>query len=472
MAFDPQKPHYHFLPPNGWMNDPNGLIQHKGVYHMFYQHNPNEARWGQIHWGHAASRDLVHWEHLPPALAPGPEPVDAGGIFSGCCVIHRGVPTIIYTGAAHPDYHLQLPCVALGDADLLNWHKYARNPVIAQRPPGTEWLGFRDHTVWQEDDEWHMLIGSGIRGVGGAVLHYVSPDLLNWNYRGPLLTGDRRINDSMWECPDFFRAPRTHDVQNDRVIHALVLAPIPSRRPIYCTGQNNDGKFTPQVWGRIDHGQGFAAPQSFTDEQGRRIMFGWLREFRPEVEQRISTWAGVMSLPRLVSLGEDSTLRWTPAPELERLRLRAESWMDMTINDGEPLVLPVRGDALELDLEFEPGDAWQCGLAVRQSPDEVEQTRIYFDNIHQCLQVDTRHSRLGGYAKLPDGAVFDHVPGDRLRLRVFVDASVIEVFADNRVCFTERIYPIRDDSLGVSLFSNGANARVAHCCIWQMSPIW
>lgn len=453
------------------MNDPNGLIQHQGVYHLFYQHNPQQARWGQIHWGHAASRDLVHWEHLPPALAPGPEPVDAGGIFSGCCVVHNGVPTIIYTGAARPDYHVQLPCVATGDADLLRWSKYPQNPVIARRPPGKEWLGFRDHTLWQEDGDWHMLIGSGIRGVGGAVLHYASPDLLNWDYRGPFLIGDRNTTDSMWECPDLFRPPRTPDAENDGDTRALVLAPIPSRRPIYCTGPYRDGTFTPAVWGRVDHGQGFAAPQSFTDEQGRRIMFGWLREFRPAVEQQTSQWSGVMSLPRLVSLGAGGTLRWAPAPELESLRFHAEALTDTTIHAGKSLILPVRGDALELELEFEPGDAWQCGLALRQSPDHAEETRIYFDNIHQCWQVDTSQSRLGAHAKLPDGAVFDHVRGENLHLRVFVDASAIEVFADDRVCFSERIYPLRDDSLGASLFSNGANAHLVCCRTWQMRSI-
>jgi beta-fructofuranosidase len=415
---------------------------------------------------------LVHWEHLDPALAPGPEPVDAGGVFSGCCVIHQGVPTIVYTGAAYPNYHHQFPCIAIGDDALLHWRKYAHNPVIAQRPPGTEWLGFRDHTVWQEGDGWHMLIGSGIRGVGGAILHYVSLDLLNWSYQGPLLTGDRHLNDSMWECPDFFRVPSADAIQTNAATRALVLAPIPSRRPMYCTGSYTNHQFTPQVWGRVDQGQGFAAPQSFTDGQGRRIMFGWLREFRPEVEQRTSPWAGVMSLPRVVSLGKDGTLRWTPAPELERLRRWSDVWNGVTINDGEPWGLPVRGDALEIDLELEPGDAWQCGLVVRQSPDGSEQTRIYFDNIHQCLQVDTRLSRFGGNAKLPDGAVLDHVPGRPLRLRVFVDASVIEVFADDRVCFTERIYPTRDDSLGVSLFSTGASTHVPRCSVWQINAIW
>src|SRR2546423_3561670 len=160
---DPHRPRYHFLPPANWLNDPNGLIHWKGEYHMFYQYNPNGPFWGTIHWGHAASADLVHWRHLPVALAPTPGSADEHGCFSGCAVDNNGVPTLVYTGVRGEE---QLPCIATGSDDMLTWQKYPGNPVIAAPPDGIDPLDFRDHSVWWETDAWYQVIGSGIKDLG------------------------------------------------------------------------------------------------------------------------------------------------------------------------------------------------------------------------------------------------------------------------------------------------------------------
>ena len=211
LAHDPHRPRYHFLPPANWMNDPNGLIQWKGAYHLFYQHNPNGPLWGTMHWGHAVSSDLVHWTHLPIALAPTPNSVDEDGCWSGCAVDDGGVPTLIYTGvvAAAPKGWKQTVCVARGDGDLVAWRKDARNPVIAGPPPELPTVGFRDPYVWRDGDGWSMVIGSGIEGVGGALLLYRSPDLVRWDYVGVLYARDETLTDPlwtgrMWACPALF----------------------------------------------------------------------------------------------------------------------------------------------------------------------------------------------------------------------------------------------------------------------------
>ncbi|MBN2309561.1 MAG: glycoside hydrolase family 32 protein, partial [Candidatus Hydrogenedentes bacterium] len=177
------------------MNDPNGLIQWKGQYHLFYQHNPGEAVWGNMHWGHAVSADLIHWRHLPIALAPEPDGPDAFGVFSGCAVDNDGIPTLVYTGVAPPETQ----CIATGSDDLVTWTKYEGNPVIAGPPDEFEVTGFRDPKVWRDGDTWDMVVGSGIEGKGGAVLLYRSPDLINWTYLRPLHIGDADKTGPMWE---------------------------------------------------------------------------------------------------------------------------------------------------------------------------------------------------------------------------------------------------------------------------------
>lgn len=197
MHHDPHRAQFHFQPPKYWMNDPNGLIHWKDEYHLFYQHNPESLAWTNMHWGHAVSKDLYHWEHLPVALAPTPGGCDELGVWSGCAVDNDGEPTLMYTGVVP-----EVQCVAIGDAALRSFKKYPGNPVIARPPEGLDVAGFRDPCAWREGDGWRCVIGSGIQGQGGAVLLYRSSDLRKWEYLHPLLIGNKDENGAMWDCPD------------------------------------------------------------------------------------------------------------------------------------------------------------------------------------------------------------------------------------------------------------------------------
>lgn len=214
-ASDPHRPRYHFLPPENWLNDPNGPIWYDGRHHLFYQHNPDEAKWGNIHWGHAVSDDLVHWEDWPMALIPGTEGVDELHCFTGCAFVQEdGTPTIAYTGinpGADPQARRhESQSLAVSQDGMLTWQKIAQNPVIADPPEGLDVTGFRDPCVWREGDSWYMVIGSGIEDEGGAVLAYRSRDLIDWEYLGPLMVGDAEEHGTMWECPDFFPLGEAH----------------------------------------------------------------------------------------------------------------------------------------------------------------------------------------------------------------------------------------------------------------------
>ena len=462
---DPQRPIYHFMPRRNWLNDPNGLIQWQGTYHLFYQHNPNAAVWGDMHWGHATSSDLVHWHHQPIALAPTPNSPDADGCWSGVIVDDHGTPTMIYSGQQlHADHNhssnIQLPCRAVSHDHLQSWEKDPGNPLFMP-PSDLDILAFRDHCVWRSDECWLQVIGAGIQNQGGAALLYQSADLRSWEYLGPLCIGDRSETGDIWECPDFFAL----DGQ-----HALIISPIPLRRAIGLTGSFDGRTFIPHTRYEIDAGGCLYAPQSFVDQHGRRIMFGWLWEERPESDNVAAGWAGVFSLPRQVSMRRDGRLGFRPVPELEALRERGwciskhELPADMLLE-----LLPDADDALELDIELEIGEARQIIVLLRRSPDGEEETQVIYDHEQGQLLVNrARTCRLEGPER---GLVSDACPLDEdglLRLRIFLDRSVLEIYTGSGMCLTSRIYPARDDSRGLALRAIGGSARLQLLKAWSM----
>jgi beta-fructofuranosidase len=461
LAHDPQRPGYHFLPPANWMNDPNGLSQWDGQYHLFYQYNPLAARWGVIHWGHAVSDDLVHWADLPIALSPTPGGPDADGCWSGCIFNNDGVPTMLYTGVRGT---AQRPCLATSDDGLLTWHKYPGNPVIAEPPADVDQNDFRDHCVWQAGDNWYQVIGGKIDGVGGAALLYRSRDLIEWEYMHPLCVGDQAETGMIWECPDFFPL-------GDK--HVLLISPIPLRKTIYLVGTYANDRFTPERVGVVDAGGHFYAPQSMCDTQGRRLLWGWLWEGREEQAQLAAGWAGVMSLPRVLALLPDGAVGFAPAPELEMLRAHSWSWRDLQLTPATAHVLAeVQSDTLEIMAEFAPNDATAYGIDVRCSADRAERTRIVYDRVRRRLEIDRRRSSASA-ADQHDlyGDTLTLEDGEPLTLRAFVDHSVLEVFANGRLCLTSRVYP-SETSLGVALFAQGSSVHVSAINVWNMRSIW
>lgn len=465
---DPHRPVYHFVPPSNWMNDPNGLIEWNGEYHLFYQYNPVAAVWGPMHWGHAVSSDLVRWRHLPIALAPTPGGPDADGCWSGVAVNDNGVPTLVYSGhntqAGRPN-DVQLPCVAVSHDRLSSWEKDAANPVIAAPPEHLDVLAFRDHCVWRENGVWKQAIGAGVRGQGGVVFLYQSENLREWQYIGQLAEGESEESGQIWECPDFFAL-------GDR--HVLIVSPIPLQRSIYFTGAYNGERFQPMFQGEVDAGGYLYAPQSFTDSQGRRVMFGWLWEGRTEAARVEAGWAGVMSLPRVISLRGDGGLHFAPADEVALLRGNHRAYRAVALAPDDELVLdPAAGNLLDLEVAIEPGNASSVSLVVCRSPDGAEQTRITYDVAAGSLNIDRRRSSADQDTQAAPAGHACLLGSDKtLRLRVLLDRSVLEVFTADGVCLTSRIYPTRRDSLGLALEATGGTARLAGLDMWDMRPVW
>ena len=457
-ANDPHRPRYHFMPPANWMNDPNGLIQWRGEYHLFYQHNPEAPGFGRMIWGHALSRDLVHWEHLPHALPTG-ESYDKDGVWSGSAIDNNGELTLMYTGV-----NPQTQCIATSK-DGRTFTKHPANPVIPGPPEGLQVTGFRDPCLWRDGDTFCTLIGSGVAGEGGKALLYRSKDLQSWDYVGPILTGDHHKTGQMWECPDLF-------AQNGR--HALLVSV--NGTTLYFTGSYAGDEFTEEFQGNTDFGGCFYAAQTFRDDNGRQIMFGWVWEKNSEQARMAAGWAGVMSLPRVLNIRDDYRLGMQPAPELQALRQDHHHFDDLTIHSNSAnLLKDIKGDCLEIMAEFEMSEATSFGIKVRCSPREAEETLISYDRNAHSLTVDTSRSSRGAHSD-DDALQVRHAPllletHETLKLHIFLDRSVLEVFANGHTCMTTRIYP-KLNSQGVDLFARAGNAQLKSLDIWTMKAIW
>jgi beta-fructofuranosidase len=472
LAHDRHRPLYHFLAPANWMNDPNGAIFWKGKYHLFYQYNPNGPSWGTLHWGHTASSDLVHWEDFPIALTPSQEGPDQHGCWSGCVVDDKGVPTALYT-APGP----QTVCLATGDEDLINWTK-REVPVIREPPPELELAGFpsitgdssadfRDPFVWREKERWFLLIGSGLRGKGGTALLYESEDLRQWRYVQPFLTAIVGTDCSMWECPMLLRA-------GDRC--ALFVCPHPeAKNVVWFAGERENGRLCERQRGKLDLGIYAYAAHCLDDPvRDRHLLWTWIKEGRPGKIRRAAGWAGLLSLPKECDVDANYHLIVRPAVELQLLRTEGRTIQGQRLApSSENPFLDFSGDCLEFDVELSLDEPAIFELTVRATPDGAECTTISYHSAEQLLIVDGSKSSLdpnvnhliflGPLAADQNGLV---------RFRAFLDRSVLEVFLADRACITQRLYPTREDSLGVRCAVTKGSIMVRQLAGWKMASIW
>lgn len=438
---DPHRPRYHFS-PDKWMNDPVPFYA-GGWYHVCFQHNPGKAAWGDMHWGRAESRDLCRWEQKPIALAPTKNGPDHDGVWTGC--VTRDAQkrlTAIYTAIPHLNPFEQTQSVAWSDDNGATWRKHPGNPILTGKPEG---FGpcWRDPQVFDPPfpDAAHryMVIGGEqTKAKGGAIFLYRAPaaDLTRWEYQGVLFAGGPETGHD-FECPDLFPLGSAKGkVNTDRYL--LITSRNKTWWHAGCLG--TDLRFKREAWGVCDGSGLFYAAKSCVDGKGRRLLWGWLREARPEAEQLATGWSGVLSLPRVITAGPDGTPRFHPAPELEMLRRALIPKQTVAAIPGTDTVVPrATGAAIELLVRFRLTKATRYGVSVRRTPDGAEQTRIVYDAERQTL----------GDAPLALAR------GEILTLRVFVDHSVIEVFdGRGRACHTYRTYPTRPDALGVAVFTD------------------
>jgi beta-fructofuranosidase len=438
LAADPLRPQFHLLPAKNWMNDPNGPIFWNGMYHMFFQYNPNAAVWGDMHWAHAVSPDMIHWRHLPLALAPTPGWADADGCFTGSAVDDHGTATFIYTGVktVAPDFATlrdgthnfrEVQCLATSsDPELRTWDKW-KTPIL--EPPADPLLtGFRDPFLWRDRDVWYLGVGSGIRKQGGRVLLYRSKDLRQWEYLHPLASGKwterENINpvDSgeMWECPDFFALGSKH-----------VLLYSTAGKVIWETGELDPKElvFYPQRSGVLDHGA-YYAQKTQLDAKGNRILWGWIPETRPEADFSAAGWAGCMALPRVLSLSSVGDLEMRVASIARSLRAKKLATLDTQepSSDERAQVIPfgeMSNLAGELLCRLKPG-SFSLTLADPNGP---------------WWSLQSTPTGSGITLRVNDKSIELPAPSaDHIKFHLLLDASVAEFFCNDLHVLTSRIY--------------------------------
>ncbi|WP_144720163.1 glycoside hydrolase family 32 protein [Agrococcus jejuensis] len=468
---DRLRPTFHVTAPAGWLNDPNGVAQVAGTHHLFYQHNPDGAVHHRIHWAHAVSDDLVHWRDAPIALRPG-DGADDDGCWSGVLVDDDGTPTIVYSGRSGTQ---ELPCVAVGSADLERWTPLPQ-PVITA-PPAGDLTAYRDHCVWREGGTWRQLVGSGVRGEGGCAFLYESDDLRDWRLLGSLATLPAGIPDlddpdwtgTMWECVDLFRLLPGDDAGTAATgapdgtsgdLHALVFSAWhegATLQPLVALGRYDGAHLRIERVQRLDLGRRHAyAPQTYRDEAGRRILWSWMQEGRTDEAMQEAGWSGAMALPRTLWLDHDGIVRQEPVPELAVLR-------------GEPLA-DWSGDALDVEVDAVVGEGERLALDVLATDDGAEATTVVVERVDGALRLILDRSRASADATTDRSTLRGPVPtragdGDVVRLRVVVDRSSVEAFCEG-IALTARVYPTRTDATRARI---GGDASVARAIAWPMA---
>ncbi len=432
------RPQFHFSSRRGWNNDPNGLFFFGGEYHLLYQHNPYSVEWGNLHWGHAVSRDLVHWTELPVALYPD----ELGAMSTGCAVVDHantsglgssGAPAVIaiYT-AGHASWTPGfVQCLAISTDGGSTWSKYDGNPVI-------------DHIVHRNRDPkviWHPETGRWVMVLYMDRFDYAiftSPDLLQWER-----TSDLELPRTT-ECPELF--PLTVDGERKWVFWGA--------NSTYLVGSFDGRTFQPEQGPRKlqPDGNGYAA-QTWSDvppEDGRRLQIAWLRQQMPGMP-----FGQCMTIPHSLGLqrrGDQVVLTAAPVRELESLR--AERWqiVDTEIAPGHPLEADVSGELLDVEAELDLGAADCVGVVVRGVP-------VFYDRRLETLCC-------GGYTvPMPE-------PGGPFTWRILADRASLELYADGGAVNMAAGVILPEWERSVRLVAVGGSAVARSVTVARLRSAW
>ncbi|MGL4981638.1 MAG: glycoside hydrolase family 32 protein [Treponemataceae bacterium] len=439
---------YHYTAPAGWLNDPNGLIYFRGKYHLFYQHNPFAPVWASMHWGHAHSSDLLHWQELPLALAPS-EPYDSherGGCFSGSAVEKDGTLYLFYTGCIIQDgKSIQTQCLATS-TDGIHFQKHPLNPLIALPPHGYS-QEFRDPKVFFHGNHWYMVVGASIGGQetgDGRILLYQSSDLLHWSFFSEIASSNGQWG-AMWECPDLFELDGKW---------VLLFSPIgmATRRCVYFVGSMDftTGTFTMHNSSQIDFGSDFYAPQTFEDHTGKRIMIAWLDSWDVPSEDHPTkgeNWRGGFTIPRILSIDENNTLLCKPVSTLDDFLPQRELQHDMSVHSQDLAIEPSNPLCYKLTLTIDVQNTNATATEVHIRSSQSEKICLVVDYMRQTLTFDNKALKL-------EKSAHDISKNDTQEVRIplciteptlelcFVcDTSSCEVFVNNgRICISSNIF--------------------------------
>ena len=435
---EPLRGQFHFSAKRGWLNDPNGLSFYNDEYHLFFQHNPFGWGWGNMHWGHAVSKDLVHWEELPLALAPD----KFGTMYSGSAVIDwhntsgfgkdgKPAQVLFYTANGNPTTQ----CLAYS-TDGRNYTKSSGNPIVKQITRDN-----RDpKVIWHEPTkQWVMTLYVEMNKV--HTIHFLtSPNLKDWTIVSQTA--------GFFECPDFFELA----VDGEATKKKWVLTAADSG---YMIGTFDGTKFTPETPKLPGHrGRGFYAAQTFSDipaRDGRRIQIGWF-----QTETKGMPFNQSMTIPlelNLVSTPAGPRLTWTPVKELNSLRGKTHKIAPLTLKpDAANPLAKVKTELVELRAEFEPGEAGEIVFSVRGAS-------IVYDAKKQELAVNGHRAP----APLRDG---------KQRLAIYCDRTGLEVFASDGLTYVPMPFQPKTDDLALGVQVKAGSVKITNLEVYELKSVW
>jgi len=453
---DPYRLKYHLMPPVGLLNDPNGLIQFNGVYHVFYQWNPFDTAHGAKYWGHYTSRDLVHWKEEPVALAPD-QWYDRNGCYSGSAIEYEGKLYLFYTGNVKTEDGRRetYQCLAVSEDGI---HFAKKGPVLEL--PERYTAHFRDPKVWEKDGHFYMVVGAQTPNQEGAAVLFASKDLYHWEEQGKIAGASMNgLEDFgyMWECPDLFEL----DGQEILLVSPQGLEPSGFEyhnlfQSGYFAGKLDYEKaiFKHGSFVELDRGFDFYAPQTFKDDSGRRILYGWMgmtdedESSQPTVPYR---WIHALTMPRVLEM-INGRLFQKPVKELKKLRKDKMELQNIEIN-GESLQLDgLSGKTAELMLESLKNVRGMFKIDFRNeasltyNPDQKE-IQLQRRNVKTGMQ-ESRTCKISSLSEL----------------HVFMDQSSLEIFINGgEEVFTARYFPDPEDE--TIFFSGDAGFSVS---MWNL----
>lgn len=487
------RPQFHFSPPQKWMNDPNGMVYYNNEYHLFYQHYPDSTVWGPMHWGHAVSKDLVHWENLPIALYPDKN----GWIFSGSAVIDwkntsglgkDGQAPLIAIFTEHNadvekagQIDFQNQSIAFSNDNGRTWTMYEGNPVL--KNPGIR--DFRDPKVsWYEaGQKWIMTLA-----VQDHIAFYASPDLKNWTHESDF-GKDSGAHGGVWECPDLFPLQIEGSDSTKWVLLVSINPGGPNRGSAtqYFIG-NFDGKtFTNDnppastLW--VDFGRDDYAGVTWSDipkADGRRLFLGWMSNWQYANVVPTDTWRSAMTIPRQLTLQHTPLglrLFSTPAKELEKLRDKAASLKAQEIKGLQDVTkqlgfAPTQMEAI-LEIELPEGSAANVGIELSNSKSETY--RIGYDAAKPAFYSDRTKAGKQAFSDVfaDQLTVMPRmVNGNTLQLHVFFDRASAELFADGGASVMTDIYFPNEDFNQIKLFSENGAVQLKKADFYNIKSIW
>ncbi|MDA7025313.1 sucrose-6-phosphate hydrolase [Bacillus sp. CLL-7-23] len=428
---DPYRLHYHIMPPVGLLNDPNGFIQWKGVYHLFYQWLPFKTGHGAKFWGHYSSEDLVHWRHEEIALTPS-DWFDKNGCYSGSAIADNDQLHVFYTGNVKDaeGNRETYQCLAVSKDGI----SFEKKGVVARLPEGYT-PHFRDPKVWKKDGHWYMVLGAQTERLEGRAVLFTSENLEDWTFLGDIAGSNKGSLGEfgyMWECPDMMPlggkdvlivCPQGLKAEGFRYQNVYQSG--------YFVGQLDDQKpeFNHGEFEELDRGFDFYAPQTTEDESGRRILFAWMgvpdqgEESHPTIPNH---WVHCMTLPRELTLQNDKLIQ-KPVKELRALRQNEQNFEISLSQAAEKLNIDHEKTELFLSSpKVEEGFELSFRGAARLIYRKEDGVLTLERNSYLDERVESRHCKIGELKELD----------------IFLDASSIEIFVnDGEEVFTARYFP-------------------------------